>query len=177
MSEEIWRPIPGYEDLYMASRHGRIWSHPRVVEYEPGHMARRRGKLLKRVRVGPRRYPTVQLSKNRHKQPWKVDRLVALSFLGENPTNADVLHHDDDPENNHVSNLRYGNDADNARDRRRNGNDHNANKVRCIHGHDYTPENTYIVKATGHRSCLSCRRDAERRRNRRSAVLEASGGA
>lgn len=38
----------------------------------------------------------------------------------------------------------------------------------CIHGHPYTPENTYI-KANGCRNCRQCRLERDRARNRRNA--------
>lgn len=63
-----------------------------------------------------------------------VHRLVARAFLGE--STLDVLHWDDNPQNNHVSNLRYGTDKDNWQDAVRNGtrrvSDH------CPRGHRYS---------------------------------------
>jgi hypothetical protein len=38
----------------------------------------------------------------------------------------------------------------------------NARKTYCVHGHEYTPENTYLDPTTGKRSCRECR--AERGR-------------
>lgn len=35
--------------------------------------------------------------------------------------------------------------------------------VNCKRGHEFTPENTYIQKGTGRKSCKACRRDAYRR--------------
>lgn len=46
----------------------------------------------------------------------------------------------------------------------------NAAKQRCIHGHEFTPENTYW-RGTGHRTCRTCQRDAMRRKR---AVLRAT---
>jgi HNH endonuclease len=41
----------------------------------------------------------------------------------------------------------------------------NANKTHCIHGHEYTPENTIARKPTdGRRRCRICERANERRR-------------
>ena len=40
---------------------------------------------------------------------------------------------------------------------------HNASKTRCIHGHEYTPENTG-KNSGGWRICLACRREWDRRR-------------
>lgn len=42
----------------------------------------------------------------------------------------------------------------------------NAKKTYCPRGHPYTPENTYI-SARGERSCITCRREVTRRRNRK----------
>ena len=39
-----------------------------------------------------------------------------------------------------------------------------ASITRCIHGHEYTPENTYI-RPNGSRSCRECRRIERRRRH------------
>lgn len=40
-----------------------------------------------------------------------------------------------------------------------------ANKARaitvCRHGHEYTPENTYTAPKTGHRTCITCRNEAQ----------------
>lgn len=33
----------------------------------------------------------------------------------------------------------------------------NANKTHCVHGHEFTPENTYLL-SDGHRSCRQCKR-------------------
>lgn len=35
----------------------------------------------------------------------------------------------------------------------------NARKTHCIHGHEFTPENTYIRPSTGHRYCRTCARN------------------
>jgi hypothetical protein len=34
----------------------------------------------------------------------------------------------------------------------------NSRKTHCVHGHEFTPENTYVAGACG-RSCKTCRRD------------------
>lgn len=45
----------------------------------------------------------------------------------------------------------------------------NAAKTHCKHGHEFTPENTYIHTIKGHtqRQCLTCRREVECRRVRK----------
>lgn len=44
----------------------------------------------------------------------------------------------------------------------------NSRKTHCIHGHEFTPENTYVFD--GHRRCRAChRRDASAYRQRKAA--------
>lgn len=47
----------------------------------------------------------------------------------------------------------------------------NAAKTHCIHGHEFTPENThvYVYKGKPHRSCRRCRVDAAKRRRNTKA--------
>ncbi|WP_294567584.1 HNH endonuclease signature motif containing protein [uncultured Arthrobacter sp.] len=35
-------------------------------------------------------------------------------------------------------------------------------KTHCIHGHEFTPENTYLRSTTGRRTCRTCQREAVR---------------
>lgn len=50
-----------------------------------------------------------------------------------------------------VTNIRRGDTGQN-----------NATKTHCPYGHEFTPENTYVIPATGGRTCRSC---ARRRRS------------
>lgn len=45
---------------------------------------------------------------------------------------------------------------------------HNSAKTHCVHGHAYTPENTYIVPSSGARACRECRRTRNRAESRRN---------
>ena len=40
----------------------------------------------------------------------------------------------------------------------------NALKTHCVHGHEFTPENTYVWKKTGWRQCRTCKHELIRRR-------------
>lgn len=82
-----------------------------------------------------------------------VHRLVLESWAGFGP--GFILHGDSDPQNNHVSNLRYGTHSDNMQDSVHHGTHRNARKTECPHGHEYTPENTY--NNNGRRDCRTCR--------------------
>lgn len=45
----------------------------------------------------------------------------------------------------------------------------NATKTHCKHGHEFTPENTYIRPDTGCRMCKACNRDAQLRASHKQA--------
>ncbi len=53
--------------------------------------------------------------------------------------------------------LYAGTRADNMQDRLRHGNNPNANKTHCPHGHEYNKDNTYL-NYKGKRECRTCRR-------------------
>lgn len=174
---ENWLPIPGYEGLYEISDHGRIYAHPRQRQCgHPGSTPQRRpGRLLKPNPVGnPRTHLAVAFTaldgRRRHV---KVHHLVLEVFIGPRPEGMKGLHWDDDPNNNHVSNLRWGTSSDNQLDRVRLGTHHMANRTHCSNGHEFTSENTYwhTRKPSGHmrRHCRQCMRDNNTRRRRLAA--------
>jgi len=80
-SDEQWRPVTGFEELY------RISSHGKVVSLQYKRTARHR---LLRV-LSPRRYPSVSLYSDLTTQQIGLNRLVALHFLAP-PTEARFNH-------------------------------------------------------------------------------------
>lgn len=166
---ERWRPVPGYEGLYSVSDHGRVYAHPRERRCgHPGSAPQRRpGALLKPNPVGtPRTHLAVALTKDGKRRDFKVHQLVLLAFVGPCPDGMETLHSDDDPTNNHLSNLRYGTRSENQRDRVRNGIHHFASKTHCINGHEFDERNTYYYDDGRKRRCRSCQRDRNRRRRK-----------
>lgn len=85
-----------------------------------------------------------------------VHHLVLEAFVGPRPEGMRGLHRDDNPFNNSVGNLYWGTAQDNAFDRVRNGNDHNARKARCKRGHLLLGDN--LAPWAGNRCCVSCNR-------------------
>lgn len=90
-----------------------------------------------------------------------VHRLVLEAFVGPCPDGMVACHWDDNPENNHLNNLRWDTESSNQRDKVRNGRHHAALLTHCKYGHEFTPENIKWT-AAGHRHCREC----ARRRNR-----------
>jgi len=153
-----WEPIPGWEGLYEVSDGGAVRSLDRIVVTSHGVTRSLAGRILRGSRHS-HGYVQVRLQAEGRVEWVRVHRLVALVFLGA-PTGPLVRHLDDDPANNHVSNLAYGDAADNARDTVRNGNFRNgtSHRLECAHGHEYTPENTYLT-SDGARACRQCKRE------------------
>lgn len=98
--DERWLRVPG-ESNYWVSDHGRV--------YGPGRGGH--GQFLNPVLQHD--YYKVTLAHGGSKEDERVNRLVALAFI-ENPNNLPiVMHMDNDPENNHVDNLKWGTHSEN----------------------------------------------------------------
>lgn len=171
---ERWLPVPGYEGLYLVSDHGRVYALERTRQCgHPGSAPQvRPAQLLKPNPVGTKRtHLAVTLQRDKRRWHVKVHQLVLLAFVGPCPEGMEVLHWDDNPRNNHLSNLRYGTRQENIEDAKRNG--RTGRKTHCVHGHELTPENTYVWR--GSRSCKSCMRRRTRERRQRIAVQNNTG--
>ena len=102
---EIWRPVPGYEGLYIISDKGQVKSLDRPGR--PGRVLRPQGNSLG--------YCRVTLSRNNVKRRLFVHRLVAEVFLPRRP-GCDVVNHlDFDVTNNAASNLEWTTQKENVR--------------------------------------------------------------
>ena len=105
--KEIWKDIPNYEGLYMASNLGRIKS---LVN----------NKILKQNgdNYG---YLQVILYKGSLRNTGKVHRLVALSFIENTENKKQVNHIDGNKHNNEISNLEWVTNKENKLHAIRNG--------------------------------------------------------
>lgn len=155
---EQWRDIPGYEGYYQVSNNGRVRSLDRTYIDRYGRQQKFRGKL-RAQRKRPDGYKAVTLYSAKSGSSTKfVHRLVLEAFVGPCPEGMEACHWDDVKGNNHLSNLRWDSFSNNQNDMLRNGNNFHANKDKCIRGHEFTPENTYIKPSTGARECRTCRK-------------------
>lgn len=123
MTDEQWRPIPDFEG-YEVSNHGRVRSYwkqargrPRydqwIIAKEPQRFLSTNGKASK-----DGRYPVVYLKS----QTRYVHRLIMSAFVGPCPEGLIVCHNDDNPDHNHLSNLRYDTPQSNVHDAIASGN-------------------------------------------------------
>lgn len=113
----------------------------------------------------------VSMSQNGERTHALVHRLIAEAFLGPAPQGKPlVLHWDDNPTNNRVSNLRWGDLSDNQRDAVRNGTHASTRKTDCKRGHPLEGDNLHIG-VRGERICKTCRHLNFRRNQDRYATL------
>lgn len=166
--EEEWRPVVGYEGSYEVSDQGRVRSLDRTYLRGTTRVVIR-GRLLKFVttRSG---HLSLHLSIDGVTKGFLVHRLVALAFLGPPPTGKPyVLHGPGGPADNRLSNIRWGNAAENMEDAVKDGTanfwGHVTNpKPNCPQGHPYEGDNLYI-DPRGRRVCRACKREWARKKH------------
>lgn len=110
MSDEVWKPIEGFEGMYEVSNKGRVKSLFRHTSYKNQFgtitILPIKEKLLK---CNPCNvdYPRVRLLKDGVTTEIHVHRLVAKAFL-DNPDNHNYVNHlDNNKLNNNVENLEW----------------------------------------------------------------------
>lgn len=158
---EEWKPVPGHEGSYEVSSEGRVRSLDRVMVRKNGSRLTLRGKELL-ISLDNHNRPRVNIEGT----PRLVHQLVLEAFVSPRPTPESCgLHYDDDPTNNRLSNLRWGTHTDNMRDMLRNGNHYNANKTRCLNGHELSGENLREYRNGERiiRICRACEADRNHR--------------
>jgi hypothetical protein len=121
---ELWRDVPGWEDLYSVSDLGRVRSKDRVTLARDPHgnpgLRRYRGRVLRANRAA-NDYPRVRLCRQGEATDAYVHDLVAAAFIGPKPHGLQVCHGDGNPANNAARNLRYGTPRENCADMVRHG--------------------------------------------------------
>lgn len=146
-----WKEIPGTNGNYFASSDGRIKGRKR--QGSSG------GELKPYLHKG---YAMVNIHVNGKQKTMPVHRLVLEAFVGPGG-NFVCRHLDGNPANNNVKNLAWGTRSENSYDAVRHGTHPNMGhkQTSCIHGHEFTGENT-IIRPDGRWECRIC----NRRRNR-----------
>jgi len=101
MTNEIYIPIKGYENLYEVSNLGNVRSLPRLKG--------RAGRVLKQERIvkSATTYKRVSLCKEGKVKRFAVHRLVASAFLPNLENKPEVNHIDFNGSNNNLTNLEW----------------------------------------------------------------------
>jgi hypothetical protein len=151
---EKWLPVTGWEGFYEVSDLGRIRSLERRVPMPFSNRPSRRvpAKIMKAT--SHKGDQTVTLSRNGKNHYPKIHRLVLTAFVGPCPPGMECCHNNGDFTDNRLENLRWGTPSSNLFDLVRHGNHGMSRKTHCKHGHEFTPENTYLYR--GGRTCRAC---------------------
>lgn len=124
---EIWKDIPGFEGLYQVSDQGRVRSVDRKIpamsRHGTRHLRTYKGKILRPGRLSSGHLSVVL---GHGAAGVTIHSLVMLAFVGPCPAGTEICHNDRNPENNHLSNLRYDTRASNLKD------EYSADWKRCI---------------------------------------------
>ena len=121
MLTEEWRDVPGYQGLYEVSSEGRVRSLIQLIPSAHASGERRIKKILN-PQINKQGRLRVSLCKQGEPTWHQVHRLVLLTFDGAPPfEGAECRHRDNDPTNNHASNLHWGTHTDNMQDKTTHG--------------------------------------------------------
>jgi hypothetical protein len=163
-----WAPIPGYSG-YEASDEGEVRSVPRTVSTIRGTWTYR-GRPIRGGRDRKGRRMAAITSDDRVSRSYSIGTLVLMAHVGPRPTGLEVCHNNGDCSDDRLSNLRWDTHLENMRDIGRHGSHGNTKKTHCDHGHEFTPENTYMRIGSRHcRECMRVRSRAYMARRRAAA--------
>lgn len=150
---ETWKPIPGYENEYEVSDHGRVRSLDRTITTKRGIRKRRKGQMLGYT-LNSTGYPRAWVGEKKR----LVHHLVLEAFVGPRPPNHVSRHLDGNPLNPRLDNLAWGTQSENMLDKQRHGTDHQWNKTHCPRGHQLVEPNLtkWMLENQNARICRAC---------------------
>ena len=114
MDTEIWKPLKEFP-LYEVSSHGRIRSY-----HNNRHGVSTEPKILSPGVDGKYRLIHLRDPSGKRKKK-RIHNLVCETFHPRMEGKTQVLHRDDNPLNNHMNNLYWGDYSDNIQDQIKNG--------------------------------------------------------
>lgn len=103
---EVWKPISGYEGFYEVSNLGRIRSLERIVECSDCRKRKIKDRTLKGSSYSGG-YSGVTLHKDGCTKSVNIHRIVAEAFVPNPLEKEEVNHKDENPSNNHATNLEW----------------------------------------------------------------------
>lgn len=113
--DELWKPVVGHENVYEVSDQGRVRSLARRVRLltRTGEETSRSValRILRPGRVSSG-HVSVAIGKGNTRL---VHQLVLEAFVGPCPEGCEVLHLNHSPDDNRLSNLKYGTRSENLR--------------------------------------------------------------
>lgn len=134
-TNEIWIDIKGYEGLYQVSSLGRVKSLTRIIKHSEGFLRTIKGRIIKLQQNNFRSgYYEVSLHKDGTEKRFRINVLVAKSFIPNPENKPQVNHKNGDKSDNSVDNLEWSTDIENKRHGWENGlytNNHRKKKIIC----------------------------------------------
>jgi hypothetical protein len=91
LPDEIWVPVPSYENLYWVSNKGRVKNSRKIMKFY-------------QINSG---YLCIDFTINHQKTKHLVHRLVATAFIPNEKNDKEVNHIDENKHNNSVENLQW----------------------------------------------------------------------
>lgn len=171
-TQEVWKPIVGFEGEYEVSNLGRVRTVEHVVVRRNGIPQSIPARIRKTYAHPKTGHLAVRLRSRDRVFRSGVHQLVLEAFVGPRPEGHEGCHHDGDPTNNRLDNLHWGTKSENNLDRVRHGTHHNANKTECPRGHRLTHPNL-ITSKLPKRECLACSKAYHRKRRNPALDLTA----
>lgn len=90
-------------------------------------------------------------------KPWAAHRLAYRLTKGDIPPRMQVMHSCDVPACCNPDHLSLGTNGDNHADKTAKGRHHSTIVTHCPRGHEYSKENTYVIKKPDGRTARDCR--------------------
>ncbi len=106
---EEWRNVVGFEGIYQISNYGNVRSIKTNL-----------AKKVTTLKSGDIR-PFVNLHKNGKQKMMRIHKMVMEAFVGMRPQGMECCHNDGNPQNNHLSNLRWDTPKNNHADKIKHG--------------------------------------------------------
>ena len=125
---EEWKPIVGYEDLYMVSSNGQVKSLGRYSYRKDGRFNYYPPKMM-HLAPDAKGYMRVRLTKDGKSVTRLVHRLVAEAFIPNPNMLPQVNHINELKHDNRVENLEWMSCSDNV--------NHATGKIRCGQAHEF----------------------------------------
>ena len=110
---EVWKDVPGYEESYMVSDMGQVYSKTRFIKQGDKRRLTKGRILSKKLRKDG--YYEVNLYKNNVATSCSIHRLVCSAFIDKDITGMDVNHKDGIITNNSLDNLEICTHLENMR--------------------------------------------------------------
>ena len=157
-SNEIWKPVVGYEGFYEVSNTGRVRTVARIAVRSNGrpHTVPSR---IRKPSTDKKGYQRLTLLKDGKSRTHTVHSLVLTAFVEPRPEGMLTRHLNGIPDDNRVDNLAWGTGSENQYDAVAHGAHYLAAKKKCPRGHALSGPNLMFVGSTKRRSCRACNRE------------------